>query len=413
MFFTSKRLKLYLGALLVLQVCTLISGISPVRGGFIDFRSFYTAGHMLRTGHATQLYDYAAEQLLQNTVVTPAPRALPMMSPPFTALLFVPLSLLSFWPAYTVFAIINILLLVACIILVKPFLTALSSRWNPTPALLFLTFLPAAIALLMGQLSILLLLLYSACFIALRRDRNFVAGLILSLALMKFQIALPIAALFLLWRQWRFFAGFLTGGAVLTALSLRILGADAFLPYLRSLFSMTRAVSADRYTQLHFAILPHEMPNLYGLLFVLARGAAWSHLLILAASLVLFLWTIRQRPSLPLALLTAMLVSYHLFFYDLTLLLLPLSLLADQLLRNPTPEQPANRRLLITQISLGTLLCAPFIRLLIAADETCWLALPILALTLASTWWPALHGPPDPAPLAEPSLELAASSVAT
>ena len=122
---------------------------------------------------------------------------------------------------------------------------------------------------------------------------------------MKFQIALPVALLFLLWRQWRFVAGFLTGGAFLTVLSIRILGLTASTSYLHSLYFMTRSVNGDRATQLHFAILPFEMPNLYGFLFFLAGGAAWSHLLIVAASLALFVWTVRQRPSLSLALVTA------------------------------------------------------------------------------------------------------------
>lgn len=410
MFFTQKRLKLYLGALLVLQLCTLVSGIFVIRGGFIDLRSFYTAGHMLRTGHAAGLYNYAAEQRLQSALVSPDPRALPFMPPPFTALFFVPLSLLSFWPACFTFAAVNILLLLASLRLLKPFLTALSARWKFGPALLFLSFLPAAIALLMGQLSILLLLLYCACFVYLRRNRNLAAGLILSLALIKFQIALPIALLFLLWRQWKFIAGFIAGSALLTALSIFLIGRAAFLAYLHSLYSMTSTVTADRATQLHFAILPHQMPNLYGLLFTLTRGASWPHILpqilILVLSLALFLWTALQRPSLPLALLTAILVSYHLFFYDLTLLLLPLALVADHLLRNPAPSTH-NYRFLICQVSAGALLLAPILRALIPGDDTCWFALPVLGLTLTATGWPALHGPPEPAPLGETAFDLA------
>ncbi len=391
------------------RLCTLLTGIPIVARRYIDLRAFYTAGHMLRTGHAADLYNYAAEQRLQSTLVSPDPRALPFMPPPFAALPFAPLSLLSFWPAYFIFAAINILLLLACIALTKPFLTALSARWRLAPALLMLSFLPAAIALLMGQLSILLLLIYSCAFVSLRRGRNLLAGLILSLALLKFQIALPIALLFLLWRQWRFITGFLAGSALLAALSIYIVRPAAFLAYLHSLYSMTSTITADRTLQFHFAILPHQMPILYGLLFTLTRSAHWPHILppilILAASLALFAWTALQRPSLPLALCTAMLVSYHLFFYDLTLLLLPLPLLVDHLLRNPTSTR--NYRLLTTQISLATLLISPLLRFLIAADTTFLLAIPILALTLASTWWPTLHGAPQPAPLADPTRDLA------
>jgi hypothetical protein len=410
-FFTRKRLRLYLGALLVLQLCTLISGISIARSRYIDFRTFYTASFMLRTGHAPQLYDYPSEQLFQSALVSPEPRALPLMSPPFAALPFAPLSRLGFWSAYFIFAAFNILLLLASLVLLKPFLATLSARWNTAPLLLFLTFLPAAIALIMGQLSFVLLAILCACFVLLRNQRDLLAGLLFSLALIKFQIALPIALLFLIWRQWRFFAGFLSGGTILTLISLWIIGPGNFPAYLHSLFSMTQAVTAAHSTQLHFGIIPSLMPNLYGLVFTLTHAAPWGSILILALSLLLFCWTAFQRPSLSLALLTTMLISYHLLFYDLTLLLLPLSLFADHLLRNPAPTPVTapshNIRLLITQISVGALLLATFIRYLISVDESCLLAIPILALTLCSTWWPALHGAPEPALLAAFAGELA------
>lgn len=412
MFFTCKRLKLYLGALLVLQVCTLIAGIPIVRARYIDFRTFYAAGFMLRTGHASQLYDYRAEQHFQSALVSPVPHAVPMMSPPFAALPFAPLSHLNFWSAYFVLLAFNILLLLASLALLKPWLPALSARWQAAPLLLFLSFLPAAIALIMGQLSFVLLILFCSCFVLLRREHDLLAGLIFSLALLKFQIALPVALLFLLWRQWRFVAGFLIGGSALAALSTWIIGPATVAPYLHSLVAMTNAITADRAAQAHFGIIPALMPNFFGLLFPLGHGAVWTRILILALSLALFLWTTLQRPSLSLALLTSLLISYHLFFYDLTLLLLPLSLLADQLLSNPTPERAASRdlRLLITQISVGILLLAPFLRYLISINESCLLAFPILTLTLCSDWWPELHGAPQPAPSSHPILELAANT---
>lgn len=409
MFFTQKRLKLYLGALVVLQVCTLIAGVSIVACRYIDFRTSYTAGYMLRTGHAADLYNYVVEQHFQSALVSPEPRALPLMTPPFTVLPFAPLSLLTFWPAYALFAAFNILLLLGSYALLKPFLATLSARWKLAPLLLFLSFLPAAIALIMGQLSFVVLLLYCACFVALRRKHDLLAGVILSFALVKFQIALPVAALFLLWRQWRFTGGFLIGGSLLTVLSIRMIGRTAFLPYVQSLFSMTHAVTADPATQVHFGIMPALMPNLFGPIFFLSHGAPWGRIVTLALSLALFAWTASRRPSLPLALLTAMLVSYHLLFYDLTLLLLPLPLVTDHLLAAAAHADSAkcNYRLLITQVSLAILFLVPFIRFLIAVDESFLLTLPILGVTVASTWWPALHGLPQPALAGEPVLDLA------
>lgn len=170
---------------------------------------------------------------------------------------------------------------------------------------------------------------------------------------------------------------------------------------------MTSAVSGDPVNQLRFAIIPEQMPNLYGTIFMFTRGAAWAHVLILAISFALFVWTARQRPSLPLALLTAMLVSYHLFFYDLTLLVLPLTLVADHLLRTADPASSPSLRLMTTRVSVGMLLLSPMLRLLTGANDAWLLTLPMLALTVSSTWWPCLHGRPDPAPVADEAVGLA------
>ena len=395
MLLTQTRLKFYLAVSLVAQVFTALIGASFIRLGYIDFRTFYTAGYMLRTGHAAQLYDYAAERYFQSTLVNPQIRALPMMSPPFTALLFAPLSLTRFWHAYFLFVAVNVLVLLLCVTLLRPFLTTLSSRWKAAPVLLFVSFLPAGLAEWMGQLSCILLLIFCACFVTLRHGRDLLAGLILSLALMKFQIALPIVLLFLLWREWRFVAGFLTGAALLTALCFRILSFRATVQYLQSLYSMTHSVTAESSAQIQFGIFPHQMPNLYGLLFVLTHGAFWSHGLILGVSLALFVWAALQRPSLPFALLIAMLISYHLFYYDLALLLLPLALLCNTAGAVSEPGTHEHRRRgLVTRISLaGLFIAAIFLPLLIYANETCWLAAPILILTLAAKDWPCLHAP--------------------
>lgn len=199
MFFTRKRLKLYLGALVVIQVCSILSGLAilrSVRGRYIDLRTFYTAGYMLRSHQAALLYDYRTEQRLQTALVSPDPRALPMMSPPFTAFLFIPLSHLSVEEAHVVFGVVDVLLLVVCVALLQPFLTTLSARWRPAPTLLIFSFLPAWVAILVGQMSVILLLLYCIAFVCLRRKHDVLAGLVVSLAMMKFQVAIPVALCF-------------------------------------------------------------------------------------------------------------------------------------------------------------------------------------------------------------------------
>jgi hypothetical protein len=294
------------------------------RKGLSDFRTFYAAGHMLRTGEP--LYDYAAETAAQSALVSPNPLALPFMSPPYTALLFVPFSWFGFQTSYFLFLAFNLACFGLALFLLRPFIDRLNTKWRPAAALIGMSFLPLGIAMSFGQLSLLLLLLYCACFAALQSRRPILAGVFLSLALVKFQIALPVALLFLLWRQWRFFAGFLIGAVALTLLSLRITGVAATRAYLYSLLTMSQASSTGA-GQTKYAMFSAQMPNLYGLLHTVFFGAPWSLYLVILLSLLVLLWTTLQRPSLPLALLASLLVSYHLYLYDLTLLLLPMLLI--------------------------------------------------------------------------------------
>lgn len=327
MFLTKGRLRLYLGALLLLQIVTCARLLPFARAGQTDFRTFFTAGHMLLTG--TNLYNYDTELSQQSALVSPNDYALPFMSPPYTALLFVPFSLVSYWPAYLLFAALNLCLSALAVKIMRPHLPSLNARWRLLTPLLFLSFMPLAVALTLGQLSILLLLLYCACFSAIQSSKPFLAGIFLSLALIKFQVALPITLLFLLWRQWRFLAGFLTGAAALTLLSILITGPRAFDAYGRSLFFMSHAASNPG-GEARYGMFPTQMPNLYGFFHTLSGGASWGLALTILCSLLVLFWAARQQPSLPLALLAAILVSYHLYLYDLTLLLLPISLVFNQ-----------------------------------------------------------------------------------
>src|SRR5258708_5408211 len=49
--------------------------------GRTDFRQFYAAGFMVRTGHAVQLYDYPAQKKFQDEFVSQEAVALPFVSP--------------------------------------------------------------------------------------------------------------------------------------------------------------------------------------------------------------------------------------------------------------------------------------------------------------------------------------------
>lgn len=412
MYFTPKRLKVYLCALVVFQIVTCLHFRSTIRSGAIDYRVYYAAGYTLRTGEAAHLYDYATEQRIQSAVVTPAPIALPVYAPPFAALLFVPLSCAPYLWSLLLFALINLVFLALAVLAMRPWLPALTARWPPLPLLLFLSFLPVGLTLAMGQLSILILLIDCLTFALLENEQPFAAGLLFSLALIKFQIALPIALLFLLWRRWRFTLGFLTGAAMLSALSAWILGLHSLIPYLRSITHMSALAGTP--LQGTVGVAPTRMANLYGLLFSLTPSNRLATILTIVVSLLLLGWAATRRPSFPFAQLVAILVSYHFYPCDLTLLLLPISLLCNRLLSQDTDATTANlssswfhtNREGILLCSLAIFLIAPLMAEIISMDLIFLFSLPILALALSAQWWPSLYGSPHPVSIADPALEL-------
>jgi hypothetical protein len=59
--------------LLIMQVLVCIDGAQLASDGRADFRHLYTAGYMIRSGHANQIYDYDTVTAFQDSVVGPAP----------------------------------------------------------------------------------------------------------------------------------------------------------------------------------------------------------------------------------------------------------------------------------------------------------------------------------------------------
>ena len=55
-----------------------------------DFRTQYTAGYMVRTGHAQELFNYEITREMQNEKVSQSDKALPFIHLAYEAILYVP-----------------------------------------------------------------------------------------------------------------------------------------------------------------------------------------------------------------------------------------------------------------------------------------------------------------------------------
>jgi Glycosyltransferase family 87 len=359
---------LLLGTLSILVGIQLLGWITFFPGallhGHADFRQLYAAGYMVRTGHASELYDIRAQQKFQNALVGSDERALPFIRPAYQALLFVPFSLLPYRGAYLAFLAVNLALLTMAFRMLRSHMSMLARIWRFLPVFVFLVFYPVALALMQGQDSILLLLLLAAALVALERDRELRAGMLIGLGLFKMQIVVPVALLFLLWRRWRFVAGFALSACLLSLISMGTVGFAQTAAYARSLLSVGTNMAAVHQFPLRVSI----MANLRGLFFGLLGArvpAFWIQVLTILASVSVLLWValaVRGKQKISdafvIAITASLIVSYYLFIHDLSVLLIPIVITLDRFIL-ADPERPATTHDCAAAWMSAALLVAP------------------------------------------------------
>jgi glycosyl transferase family 87 len=302
--------------------------------GLADFRTLYTSGYMLRTHHGSEIYDDSKLAEYKERV-SPLGHVFPqpMDHLAYEAILFAPLSALSYRKALAVFIVLNIGIVSLCCRLLGPFWSVLQERWKALPILLFAAFFPITRTIVQGQDSIMLLALLTGAFLDLKEMKDYRAGMLTGLGLFKLQIVLPIAFFFLLWRRWRFVSGFMLSLVVVFASTFLIVGTRGVQQYGDMLLGMSIRLRTNA-DAMRYSLSPRTMLNLRGLLSALFEGHV-PHLLlqggIIMCSIAVVFMAARCRPSMPLAIVAAALVSYHLNAQDASILMIPLgSLLSSE-----------------------------------------------------------------------------------
>ena len=319
---------------------TLWQNRTLIAHGYSDFMHFYVAGRMTRTGQGSQLFDansqLAAQRPLSELVRTQGKPVI-YMHPPFEALWFAPFSYLPYIDAYLLWNLMSILALLAVPLLLRSELSAFRAVPGWSWVIFLLAFFPVFAILLQGQDDALFLLLLTLAYLALRRKADLRAGSWLGLALFRPQFALPLMFILLVGGQWSAVAGFTLTGLGLAVLTVAAFGWPQFWGYPRHLWSAEQAVNPG-------GVLLGHMPNLHGFLAgtlsdKLAPSMILAFVLLSSAALLIFSaekWR-RYRHNFPelafsLAVLAAILVSYHAFAQDLSLLILPILLQVNWML---------------------------------------------------------------------------------
>lgn len=342
-------------ALLAAALATLIIPLDQQtsdRSDTLDFANFYMAGKIVREGNPHQLYDLAVQKRVEREV-SPGGPFQPYYHPPFEALFFAPFTLFSYAHAFVLLAGMNLLVFILIIYLFRFTGYQLGTAGYMVWMAICLLFVLVALAL--GQDTLLLALVFVVAFLALKRRRDYAAGLVLGLGLFRFEILLPFVFIFLLRRRWKLFTGFCTVGTMLLAVSAAVVGWTGLVGYLRTLIEVGSATTgswADRSSA-------SMMPCLRGAFDALLGGVIPRNLLfpaILIGTLLLLGWAAwefksLERPGDPsfdleysLAAIAALLSGYHVFLSELTPLIVAGFLILAYEATRPHAEILRNRR---------------------------------------------------------------------
>ena len=314
----------------------------PVTGalsGASDFSCIYWVGKVALSHDRLRIYDLALQASYDASLdaeLAPGNHFTRhrFIFPPFVLLLYAPLALLSYAHAVAVWYALNVALLLSFPFLLRGVLQ-LGNRSLALALLITPLFLPVLNQLGQGQMSILLLLIFTLTYRYLAQSMDLRAGSMLALATFKPQFVLLLLLVLVLTRNWKALQGFTATCGGLLAVSVGLVGWRATLGYPQAMlqFSHLPAKLGGE--------VPEVMFNLRGFI-VDTFGSHLSgrelHSVILLASAALLSLAlipfVRRQPRISamgfsLIVTVTLLASYHAYVHDMTLLLLPFLLLAS------------------------------------------------------------------------------------
>jgi hypothetical protein len=205
-----------------------------------DFRAIYTGGVMIIHGVSSDFYSLSTQFFWQKTIFNLPSEIylMPFTYPPFAALF---ISLLANFPlstAYIIFATINIVLAIIAFY----FLIFSTGKKSFTQTIIlflfFICFYPIWIALSLGQWSFILLLSFISASYFFSKNKKFLAGLGLSLLLIRLNLLFLPIFLLIIKRQWKMLSGLGLGIFILTLISYVLIGFNGLKTYIELLASI-------------------------------------------------------------------------------------------------------------------------------------------------------------------------------
>ena len=335
---TARRIRAH-GLLLALCLWTVyaVDMASPSlrdRHGLIkgaDFLHFYTLGNLALSGRGDLLYDMRAQsELIRHLVPEASGYSYVALYGPQVSLFFAPFAKLSYASALLAWLLLNTAIYAVCC--VATWRLCPNLQRSPGTVLILAAAFPGFFHLLAwGQTSGLALLCFTLAYLALRKEKRFLAGLAIGCLVFKPQLGLAAAVVLLFAQEWKIVAG-------------SIVAATAQLSVGWTYYGIATAVlrqywQALAHVQQVMPLLeprPYQMHSARAFWVLLLPWPNVSLGLYLLSSLVVLVLTVRcwrREASLQLRysalLLATVLVAPHLTVYDLVILAPAFLFLAD------------------------------------------------------------------------------------
>lgn len=321
-----------------------------------DFGMFYYAARMFWEGHRHDIYNLATQRLFQIRYHRPVENI--FCSPPFMLLPFLPLSLAPMWVAFVLWTVASVGTFVAA-------LRSLGARLGPEygdwPLLLSVSFMPVAQCLGQGQLSIVVLAGFAWCYSLWRRGHLFLGGMVLAIGTVKYQLVFGFILVLLLKKKWRELAGFGIASVGCVVASIALVGWRTLSEYpsLLRAEENSMGVRLERMGGLRGLMVtvtghpnPVVLTAILSMIIVLIAACAWKNL----------------HLGFSAGVIASLLVSYHFFPQDLTVLLVPLFIVVEHW------KSPNKVYLVLAAYGLPLLFWA--------AGNFSWFALPLIGSLL-------------------------------
>jgi Glycosyltransferase family 87 len=239
------RLIIAIAAALLVAYAVIWTQVSRFDVGRSDFTAFYVGGTLLREGHTGDLYSQALQQPLHRALIAPDREAnLPFVNTPVAAALVLPATFLPLDPAYRLWSLLELGVLVLAVVLAVRSVewpAGMPRVWQAAAGAAALAGVGTWTMFIQAQWTPLLALgLVLACRSWKGGHRaTGAAVLVVSAGIAKPHLALGLLAFLAGWRDRRVIIGALAGAAGLALASLALVGTSGLAGFVSILASST------------------------------------------------------------------------------------------------------------------------------------------------------------------------------